>query len=324
VQVKEEQQDGDSFPVSSSRPTDTTGSPHRAWSTPTVAAPQAIVDDNGPRSEVDQKSVFVAILSQGSWDLRMTESAIENLSHRAREQTAQGQVFDVTYVNDIIERLDRTGIEAGRRSQVVKLLQNGLRESLTHWQSCVDQVGSKSRPPPTPLDVHVTVIQAIDRGVVSTPSSKTREAGTSSKKSDKLAKLRKSPSMSDTSDSVSDSDSTIHDGASESEVDQISKAHAKVRKAQPSGSVRRSSKPLKSLPNVRLYGTSRPKTPFDIFARCTISAWATAPGLDDDPIKIREYAKERWLKVRREQRNVWQKLFEILLQMSTVRAHAYF
>jgi hypothetical protein len=308
VQVKEEQQDDDLLPRSPSRPTDTTGSPYRARSTPTVAASRAISDSDGLRSEVDQESIFVAILSQGSWDLRMTESAIENLSHRAREQAAQGQVFDVTYVNGIIERLDRMGVEASRRSQVVTPLQNGLRKSLTHWQSCVDQDGSKSPPPPTPLDVHATAFQAIDRGITSTPSSsktKTRKVETSSKKSDNPAEPRKSPSVSDTSDSVSDSDSTVHDGASESEVDQRSKAYTKVRKAQPSGSIRRSSKPLKSLPNVRLYGTSRPKTAFDIFARCTISAWAIVPGPDDDSIKIREHAKVKWLKVPVEQKIAW-------------------
>jgi hypothetical protein len=68
---------------------------------------------SAPHEAVDQEGIFVAILSQGSWDLNMTKPATENLSERARQVAAHGQVFDVEYVNRIVERLDRTGIEAG-------------------------------------------------------------------------------------------------------------------------------------------------------------------------------------------------------------------
>lgn len=61
---------------------------------------------------------------------------------------------------------------------------------------------------------------------------------------------------------------------------------------------------------MRIYGTRCPKAAFDIFARCTISAWAAATHPDDTSIKIREYALLRWRKVPWEQKSVWQKLHE--------------
>jgi hypothetical protein len=82
---------------------------------------------SAPHEAVDQEGIFVAILSQGFWDLNMTKPATENLSERARQVAARGQVFDVEYVNRIVERLDRTGIEAVRRSQVVNLLKDELK-----------------------------------------------------------------------------------------------------------------------------------------------------------------------------------------------------
>jgi hypothetical protein len=268
---------------------------------------------SAPHEAVDQEGIFVAILSQGSWDLNMTKPATENLSERARQVAAHGQVFDVEYVNRIVERLDRTGIEAVRRSQVVNLLKDELRQTLAYWQSCIDQVGNDPQLPPKLLAGSATKVAEATRAP-SSSSSKLLQVDVSKQNSGTIRKLRHLQSSNDSSDTTSDSDSADDHAASESEyVHPRSDKLTGDRTLQPLASNSGPSTTIdwnKAATNMRIYGTRQPKTAFDILARCTISAWAAAPHPDDTSTKVREYALLRWRKVPWDQKSVWQKLHE--------------
>jgi hypothetical protein len=289
--------------------------PRGTKSIPDVTIPQATSGTSASRESVDQEGIFVAILSQGSWDLDMTKSATENLSQRARQVAARGQVFDVEYVNRIVERLDSTGIEAVRRSQVVQLLKDGVRQTLEYWQSCIDRVGNKSSQLPTSLDHHMSepqVAKPVD--IPSLSSSKMLYVDAGHKTSGNAPKFQNWLSKHDSSDTTSDSESTDDHAPSESDyIEHRSSVPAGDLTVQPLESNAGPSTATdwdKAATNMRLYGTRCPKAAFDIFARCTISAWAAAPHPDDTPTEIRQYALLRWRKVPWEQKSVWQKLFE--------------
>lgn len=81
--------------------------------------------------DVDQDDVIVAILSQDTWDDKMTEMTVDNLCERARNRTSGGQLFDQQYLDRSLDRLDSAGISAERRSAVVGLLQTALRRLLS-------------------------------------------------------------------------------------------------------------------------------------------------------------------------------------------------
>jgi hypothetical protein len=126
------------------------------------------------------------------------------------------QVFDVEYVNRIMERLDRTGIEAVRRSQVVKLLKNGLRQTLAYWQSCIDQIGNEPQLPPKSLARSATKVAEATRAPTSS-SSKLLYVDVSKQKYGTAHKSRHLPSSDDSSNMTSDRDSADDHAASESE-----------------------------------------------------------------------------------------------------------
>lgn len=307
IRVKDEKQDDDTSALPLMR---------QERATPAIGTPRTVGGVSSSHEGTNQEGTLVSILSQGSWEFKMTELAIANLSHRARQAAARGQAFDVAYVNSIIERLDCTGIEAGRRSQVIELLKDEFRQSLKHWESCIDRLGSKRQLSPTSLPHYpVSATQDPKPRVTPTPSSsKTTLARSDSVISDNAVRYRHLPCSSDSSDATSDIEEANDDAASKSGYLEIQSGsstgtrnvHSLSSNAGPSSITDWN----KSTTNMRLYGTRCPKAAFDVFARCTISAWAAAPHPDDTSIKIREYALLRWRKVPWEQKSVWQKLHE--------------
>lgn len=321
IQVKQEPEDDCSVAVTPRRVT--RSSARAATETPSntriksaAVTPRKLSKTTSSRDDTDQDDIFVAILSQSSWDLKMTESAVENLSQRARQTATNGQLFDMAYVDSIITRLDRTGIEPVRRSQVVGLLQEFLRHSLSDWDSCIDQVGSR-----------IQITSALpDPSLATNRPSESRAVPTPKPGSSQMLYVDVSPvkrgafdsqepqENDDSSNSTSDSDSQDSENCSESDY------HEHKRKSSTKAPTVRT--PLanpgssttvdydKITTNVRLYGTRYPKSAFDMLARCIIFAWAAAPHPGDTPTNTREYTLLRWRKVSGEQKCAWQKLFE--------------
>lgn len=307
VQVKQEQQDEYTPAVSRMRLRSATVTPHRTRPTSSRRTPQTENAPSDLHGIADQESMLIAILCQESWGLKMTKVAVEDLLQRAQQVASAGHFFDVGYVDSIIGRLDSSSIETRRRSQVIKLLQEKLRQPLEEWFSRMDQVGRE--PQPLPHQFASTTHPAAPALTSIPSSSRMAYVDLGCDGSDKAANSRASQRNYDSTDSTSDSDQA-GDGESESEYfDHEPRARTVqpvATKSGPSAAVDWN----KSATNLRVYGTICPKAAFDIFARCTISAWAAAPHPDDTATKIREYAKIRWRKVPWEQKSAWQKLFE--------------
>lgn len=122
VQVKQEGQDRETPAVSRMHLRSATATPHRVRPSYAQRTPQTAGAANSSRPGEHQDGIFIAILSQSSWDDKMTKTTVENLSQRAQQVASAGQLFDVAYVDSIIEQLDRSSIENERRSQVIGLL----------------------------------------------------------------------------------------------------------------------------------------------------------------------------------------------------------
>lgn len=322
IQVKQEPKDDDNITISPRRVTRsstrrlTTDTPCRTKPTSNAVTAAEDVKTTSPCDDADQESIFVAILSQSIWGPKMTESAVDNLAHRARQAAANGALFDVAYVDSIIKRLDRTPVDSGRRSQVIELLREGLRRSLVQWSSRIDQVGSKTPPLSTLPDHRLATSQPSKPIAAQTPeptSSKMLYVDVSPLKVTTAQSPRSQPSNG-SYDSTSDSETEDSDDRSESEYrDHKREAPTENRGVRTSLADLGSSTVVdydKIATNVRLYGTRYPKSAFDMLARCIIFAWAAAPHPDDTSINTREYALLRWRKVSGEQKCAWQKLFE--------------
>jgi hypothetical protein len=62
--------------------------------------------------------------------------------------------------------------------------------------------------------------------------------------------------------------------------------------------------------NLRLYGCRQPRTAFDIYARCAISACTVGPGDESTAMDIREQAHRIWRDASRCDKVKWDELFE--------------
>lgn len=324
IQVKQEPDDDCLTTVSPRRTTRSSArlakdTPCDTKLTPTACDTGQVSKPTATRDDANQETVFVAILSQASckWDLRMTESAIENLSRRARQRAANGQLFDVAYVRSIIDRLDRAGIEDARRSHVVTLLQTRLRHSLGYWSSCINFVGVRMQMPLTLPDSRTVTSPRSEQNASTIPnSSKMLYVDVSPPHPETPASARSSHASFACSESASDSARESTDSGSESEYVEHKRtgpAKAKYQVVQASTENQTPSTAIdydKTKTNVQLYGTRFPKAAFDVLVRCIIFAWAAAPHPGDTPANIREYARPRWRKVPWEQKCAWQKLHE--------------
>jgi hypothetical protein len=153
IQVKREPRSGDLPAAAYGQPAveSIASTPDETLTLPAVETPRrATATQDG----VDQEDVLVAILSQASWDSKMTEMTVKALSERAKERTAGGHLFDTGYLDKLFARLDGAGINAERRSEVVVLLQKAFTDVLSHWSTCVGQIGNEgpsSRLPGSPF-----------------------------------------------------------------------------------------------------------------------------------------------------------------------------
>lgn len=312
--MKHEQQDVDNTAVELAQFVDPapSGPQDRTPSLPAIASSQYA---SSARDGVHQEDVFVAILSQASWDSRMTQMAVDNLARRAQQKATPGHLFDQAYINGLIRLIDTTGVEPERRAQVITMLRASLREPLADWTLRIDRVGIRS-PPPTP---HTGASRLLE------PDSP--ESGPVPSTSRLLYVDVGRPSMNETARAwcTSSQQSAFRSSSRDSNIEaediesQDGVPHSRTlsqhRVSPPLSSTAapsRAANTTKSTNNLRVYGTQRPKAPFDIFARCVISAWALAPKPGDEPVKIRAYARSDWPKVGRysEQRAEWQKLYE--------------
>lgn len=283
---------------------------------PLLSAIASSQDANSTRDGVHQEDVFIAILSQGSWDIKMTQMAVDDLARRAQKNATPGHLFDQAYINGLIRLLDTTSVEAERRSQVITMLRTSLREPLAEWKLCIDRIGSRS-PPPMPhagAGARLCETNSPGSGPVASPSrllyvdvglSVTGDTTTA-----REASFHQSASRSSSEDRSTEGEET----GSQNAIPQSRTFFRHQASPLLSSAIvpSRAANTTKSTNNLRVYGTRRPKAPFDIFARCVISAWALAPKLEDDSVKIRTYARTKWPKLGRysEQRMEWQKLYE--------------
>lgn len=126
---------------------------------------------NSARDDIHQEDIFVAILSQGSWDARMTQIAVDDLARRAQQNTTPGHIFNQTYVGGLIRLLDTKGVGVERRSQIISMLRTSLREPLAQWRLLIDREGSRSPPPTQHFDAGARSFETDSQGSGPGPST---------------------------------------------------------------------------------------------------------------------------------------------------------
>ena len=278
--------------------------------------------DKAITDRVDHEDIMVTILSQTFWDKKMTQATIKTLAGRAQHEASPGNLFNLTYIDELLTRLDMSGIEAGRRSQIVTLLQHELYELLRQWRSSIRQVGGSECSIPPNIDASAVSQDPAGpvQGVVSSSSrllcanARRHDEGGSPRhpmqqQQDTTSRSNNDEANSDDSGSEDDQNASGHEKSTTHRA--IERQHSSSFLLAPGSS--NMTHTTKSKDNLRVYGTLRPKAPFDIFARCVISAWALAPEQADEPFKIRAHARSKWKKVvvrHTEQRAGWQKLYE--------------
>lgn len=311
AQVKRERHRGD----------ETSTAPTRAMSveeapTPGSMSPLVIVPT--PRDTIvarndDQDDVIVAILSQDTWDEKMTNMTVDTLSERARRRAGGGQLFDMEYLIQFLHRLDNAGISAERRSEVVHQLQSVLGHFLSHWNTCVERLGGSASAGMLPYNPLTKTVRSTPPSTIMTPNFH------------RLLDLEndaESVDISATSEKLS-SPRNPQDSGREGRKDRVQIDYTTSRRdgffAIPAATLSASSSlnvPLiprgeRSVNNKRIYGTVCPKAAFDIFARSVIAAWGAAPSPEDDPTRIREYAKPVWQAYATlDQKDEWYKVYE--------------
>jgi hypothetical protein len=276
---------------------------------PAVVTPQRAAI----RDETDPENVLVTILSQASWDNRMTEMTVNTLFERAKSCAGVGHLFDPEFLDRLFRRLDSAGIDAECRSQVVTLFQRTLETSLSQWSALVDRIGNM---------VFANIL----------PSSLGTEAGTSTSLSmlitpdhsrlldlDNTAVVARTPSARERSTSASNgrvlwNASEGNQNESDSStigLDNMTTIAAESPLAASSSHASMFPCGERAVNNTRIYGKVCPKAPLDVFARAVIAGWAAAPSPNDAPTKIREYAKPTWRgSVTWDQKDEWYEIYE--------------
>lgn len=97
--------------------------------------------DSAFTDRVDQEDILVTILSQTTWDTKMTQATVKSLAERAQQKASPGNLSDATYIDGLLTRLDMSGIQTGRRTEIVAMLQGALHELLGRWKTCIRRVG---------------------------------------------------------------------------------------------------------------------------------------------------------------------------------------
>ena len=273
VMVKREHQNGDSSASAYTQPVvviPASPSVH-ALHPADLETPQRAVT---VQDEADHEDVFVAILSQASWDIKMTEMTMSSLSERTERCAGGGRLFDMEYLDTLFKRLDSTGIDAERRTQVVALLQKVFIDWLSHWRACIEQIGNTSSARILPYNLIAEAGRSMLSSTATTPSR------TQLLNVDDTADLTHSRGAREGSDSTCN-DSGAQDASEErqggSEYSTAGSDDLTISTTENSFAT--SSKHPSMVPrgeravdNKRVYGTVCPKAPFDVFARAVIAA----------------------------------------------------
>jgi len=264
-------------------------------------------------NNADQDDVIVAILSQDTWDDKMTKMTVDNLSDRAKHRTSGGHLFDAVYLNQLLDRLDNAGINAERRSEVVGQLKSVFRHLLSHWNACVDRIGSSDSHGALPYDLLEESMRSTPPITKTTPNPlRLLDSDANAESVDVPATRQSSSSPSDDQDSwsVDREDQNERGGIRRQRISLPADA-TEMFSAPSSMNVPLVPRGERSINNKRIYGTVCPKATFDVFARSVIAAWAAAPGSEDNPTRIRQYAKPSWQgHVTLDQKEEWFKIYE--------------
>jgi len=315
VQAKQERRHGDG---TASSPTQST----RVGSAIPLGSTSPLVVVPTPRNAIaaekdtDQDDVMVAILSQATWDNKMTRMTVDNLAERAKCRTSGGHLFDVDYINQLLGRLDNAAINAERRSEVVSLLQTAFKQLLSTWSACVDHIGSLDSRIAAPRILSAETRRSPSPSITTT-SNHLRLLGLD--KSAQPADVRAacgslSPSSNEQdfwSFRGDDEDHEVESDHTGTRFDDFSVLATENFSAGSSINCSLVPRGERAVNNKRIYGTVCPKAPFDVFARSVIAAWTAAPGPEDAPTKIREFAKPTWRgSVTLDQKDEWYKIYE--------------
>lgn len=252
----------------------------------------------------------------------MTEMAVDRVLQNARQFSTADDHFGVSYVDALIGRLDQRSISAERRAGVVKMLKKGLRQPLELWHGRIKQLGKLPRSPRSP-SIAPTTEKSTPTQRVCEPTPSSSEAlyvgvphvdpgeSVHVKKLRNIAKgARTNGRHTRNLNAEGDKDESEPEQEERNDDDYTPPKPRIPAGKQKSGAVSSQTKETKLQENIRLYGAARAKTTFDIFARCTISAWGAAPKSTDNPFDIRHFAKLKWRLVSWELKSEWQKLFE--------------
>jgi hypothetical protein len=311
AQVKRERHDGEETSTALTRPMSVEQAP-----TPGIMSPLVIVPT--PRNTIvarndDQDDVIVAILSQDTWDEKMTNMTVDTLSERARRRAGGGHLFDMDYLIQFLHRLDNAGISAERRSEVVHQLQSVFRHFLSHWNTCVEHLGGSAFAGMLPHNPLTETVRPTPLSTIITPNPSKRLDSDRDAESVDVTAIRE----------TSNSSRSPQDSGCEGARDRVEFDH---NVSQPDGFLAYSAATLsapsslnvpliprgeRSVNNKRIYGTVCPKAAFDIFARSVIATWGAAASPEDNPTRIREYAKPVWQAYATlEQKDEWYKVYE--------------
>jgi hypothetical protein len=312
VQVKQERQRSDGFTPARTESARVQHTIPPGSTSPLVIVPtprNAIVVGN----DADQDDVIVAILSQDTWDDKMRKMTVDNLSDRAKHRTSGGHLFDAGYLNQLLDRLDNAGINAERRSEVVGQLQSVFRQLLSHWNACVDRIGRSGSHNALPYNLLNETIRSTPPSKTTTPNPlRLLDSDTNAESVDIPITRESSSSPTDDQDSwgVGREDQNDCGGTTSQRISLPADA-TETLSVPSSTNVPLIPRGEKSIHNKRIYGTVCPKATFDVFARSVIAAWAAAPSPEDNPTRIRQYAKPPWQgHVTLDQKEEWHRIYE--------------
>lgn len=311
AQVKRERHHGDEASTSLTRAMSVEQAPTSGSMSPLVIVPtprDTIVARND-----DQDDVIVADLSQDTWDEKMTNMTVDTLSERARRRAGGGQLFDMDYLIQFLHRLDNAGISAERRSEVVHQLQSVPGHSLSHWNSCVERLGGSASAGILPYDPLTKTVRSTPPSTIITLNlHRLLDLEKDAESVDIPATSEKSSSPRNPQDSGRErGKDRVHTDYTTSRCDGFLAIPAATLSAPSSLNVSLIPRGERSVNNKRIYGTVCPKAAFDIFARSVIATWGAAPSPEDNPTRIREYAKPVWQSYATlEQKDEWYKVYE--------------
>jgi hypothetical protein len=296
-------------------------------------------DDPTPEAD-DQEKVLDSVL-MGTFGSKSRRHAVSQLIHAARQSPNSAADIGLGYIEASLNRLKRKGVTQRRLAEIVVLLQKGFRETLVHFGTRVDFLGGT---PPTPQTSRSELPERSRVAAkISTATKSSRMVGGIEPRSspalatptakEKLAIFEAAHSSSDSSTSSSDDDEIIvtsslkhsryRDDDEEGYRGSGDRTGQNSEPAEHEGGMTSVQLTLYSQSHADnnclagtsskflLYGTRKSNgTPFDMFARCAISALMPAPGNISTAMQIREQSLRLWRRVSATDKEDWKILNE--------------